>query len=42
LVTNMVAGHSGASGRYDHLREDAQIYAFVIDTLGVSADAVVG
>ncbi len=33
LVTNMAAGHSGASGRYDHLREDAQMYAFVIDTL---------
>ncbi len=33
LVTNMAAGHSGASGRYDHLREDAQMYAFLIDTL---------
>jgi oligopeptidase B len=33
LVTNMDAGHSGASGRYDHLREEAQIYAFLIDTL---------
>jgi oligopeptidase B len=30
LVTNMGAGHSGASGRYDHLREDAQVYAFLI------------
>ena len=30
LVTNMGAGHGGASGRYDHLREDAQMYAFVI------------
>ncbi|HJZ48189.1 MAG TPA: S9 family peptidase, partial [Roseiflexaceae bacterium] len=34
LITNMEAGHSGVSGRYDHLREDAQIYAFAIDTLG--------
>lgn len=34
LVTNMAAGHSGASGRYDHLREDAQVYAFLIDILG--------
>jgi len=34
LVTNMGAGHSGASGRYDHLREDAQAYAFMIDELG--------
>jgi oligopeptidase B len=37
LVTNMGAGHSGASGRYDHLREDAQVYAFLLDT--VSGDA---
>jgi oligopeptidase B len=33
LVTNMGAGHSGASGRYDHLREDAQVYAFLIDNV---------
>jgi oligopeptidase B len=33
LVTNMGAGHSGSSGRYDHLREDAQVYAFLMDTL---------
>ncbi len=31
LVTNMGAGHGGASGRYDHLREEAQVYAFLID-----------
>jgi oligopeptidase B len=37
LVTNMGAGHGGASGRYKHLREDAQIFAFVIDALGVDA-----
>ncbi len=30
----MQAGHSGVSGRYDHLREEAEIYAFLIDTLG--------
>ena len=30
LVTNMGAGHGGASGRYDRLREIARIYAFVI------------
>jgi oligopeptidase B len=36
LVTNMGAGHGGASGRYDHLHEDAQVYAFLIDTLGVA------
>jgi len=33
LITNMGAGHGGASGRYDHLREDAQVYAFLIDTV---------
>ena len=33
IVTNMGAGHGGASGRYDQLREDAQVYAFIIDTL---------
>ena len=33
LVTNMGAGHGGASGRYDHLREDAQVYAFLIDVV---------
>jgi oligopeptidase B len=31
LVTHMGAGHVGASGRYDHLREDAQMWAFLID-----------
>jgi oligopeptidase B len=30
LVTNMAAGHSGSSGRYDRLREDALDYAFII------------
>jgi oligopeptidase B len=35
FVVNMGAGHGGASGRYDHLREDAQVYAFLLDTLGV-------
>jgi len=33
LVINMGAGHGGSSGRYDHLREDAQYYAFLIDCL---------
>jgi oligopeptidase B len=34
LLTNMEAGHGGASGRYDTLRETAEVYAFLIDTLG--------
>jgi oligopeptidase B len=38
LVTNMGAGHSGASGRYDHLREDAQVYAFLLDTVTEGAE----
>ncbi len=35
LVTVMTAGHGGASGRYSSLREIAQAYAFLIDTLPV-------
>jgi oligopeptidase B len=33
FVTNMGAGHSGSSGRFDHLREDAQVYAFVLNSI---------
>src|SRR5438477_6328919 len=32
---NMDAGHGGASGRYDALREKALVYAFVLTQLGV-------
>lgn len=35
LRTNMGAGHGGASGRYDFLREVAFKYAFLLDVLGV-------
>jgi len=34
LKTNMGAGHGGASGRYDLLKERAFIYAFIIEMLG--------
>ncbi len=36
LKTNMDAGHGGASGRYDALKESAFDYAFVLAQLGVS------
>ncbi len=35
LKTNMAAGHGGASGRYDALRETAFTYAFVLTQLGI-------
>jgi oligopeptidase B len=34
LKTHMGAGHCGASGRYDAMREIAFKYAFLLDTLG--------
>lgn len=35
LRTNIVEGHSGASGRYDYLRWFAFMYAFIFDRLGI-------
>jgi len=36
LRTNMEAGHGGASGRYDFLREIVFGYAFVLWQLGLA------
>jgi oligopeptidase B len=37
LKTNMGAGHGGASGRYDYLREIALDYAFLLTQLGIAS-----
>jgi oligopeptidase B len=36
LKTNMAAGHGGASGRYNHLREIAFEYAFLLNAVGLT------
>jgi oligopeptidase B len=36
LKTDMAAGHGGASGRYDALKETALTYAFILNQLGMS------
>ena len=38
LKCNMDAGHGGASGRYDHLKEHAFVMAFVLDQLGAGTE----
>jgi oligopeptidase B len=35
LRTNMDAGHGGKSGRYEHYREYAEQYAFILDQAGI-------
>ena len=35
LKTNMGAGHFGASGRFDSLKELAEVYTFVFKCLGI-------
>lgn len=38
LKVNMAAGHGGASGRYDFLKEVAFAYAFVLTELGIPTE----
>jgi oligopeptidase B len=38
LRTRMSAGHGGPSGRYERWREEAFVYAFLLDALGVVAE----
>jgi oligopeptidase B len=38
LKTNMGAGHGGASGRYEHLRDTAFDYTFIFKELGLLKD----
>jgi oligopeptidase B len=35
MITNMDAGHGGASGRYRQYEETAREYAFMVDLAGL-------
>ena len=36
LQTEMGAGHQGPSGRYDAWKDEAFVFAFILDALGLS------
>lgn len=40
LKTNMEAGHGGNSGRFESLKDEALMYAFVIDLAGAAATEI--
>ena len=40
MRTNMGAGHGGASGRFDSLRETAMNYAFALMVTGLADEEV--
>jgi oligopeptidase B len=42
LRTRLETGHSGPSGRYERWREEAFVYAFLLDALGVEAGVDAG
>jgi len=40
LKTEMGAGHGGPSGRYDAWRDEALVYAFILDALGAAGGRI--
>ena len=42
LRTELGAGHGGPSGRYDAWRDEALVFSFLLDALGVAADGAGG
>jgi len=42
LKTELGAGHGGPSGRYDAWRDEAVVYAFILDALGMAGAAGTG
>jgi oligopeptidase B len=42
LKTELGAGHGGPSGRYDAWKDEAFVYAFILDALGMTGDSPAG